>query len=32
MGLAVKQEKQVRDIDVGELQAELKRNGAFIGI
>ena len=32
MGLAVKQGKQVRDIDVGELQAELKRNGAFIGI
>ena len=32
MGLAVKQGKQVREIDVKELQAELKRNGAFIGI
>lgn len=32
MGLAVKEGKQVRDIDVGALQAELKRNGAFIGI
>ena len=32
MGLAVKEGKQVRDIDVGELQAELKKNGAFIGI
>ena len=32
MGLAVKQGKQVRDIDVGELQADLKKNGAFIGI
>jgi hypothetical protein len=32
MGLAVKGQKQVREIDVGELQAELKKNGAFIGI
>ena len=32
MGLAVKEGKQVRDIDVRALQAELKRNGAFIGI
>ena len=32
MGLAVKEGKQVRDIDVGVLQAELKKNGAFIGI
>ena len=32
MGLAVKEGKQVRDIDVGALQAELKKNGAFIGI
>ena len=32
MGLAVKEGKQVRDIDVGTLQAELKKNGAFIGI
>ena len=32
MGLAVKEGKRVRDIDVGALQAELKRNGAFIGI
>ena len=32
MGLAVKEGKQVRDIDVRALQAELKKNGAFIGI
>ena len=32
IGLAVKEGKQVRDIDVGALQAELKKNGAFIGI
>ena len=32
MGLAVKGQKQVREIDVGALQAELKKNGAFIGI
>lgn len=32
MGLAVKEGKQVREIDVRALQAELKKNGAFIGI
>ena len=32
VGLAVKNNAAVRDIDVGELQQTLKNNGAFIGI
>ena len=32
VGLAVKQNCTVREIDVKELQNELKRNGAYIGV
>ncbi len=32
VGLAVKNNSTVREVDVGELQSELKRNRAFIGI